>query len=429
MTAGGGLDPVAAFAPPGPRRAEAAQTGASDGELRGVTVAVKDVIDVAGMPTALGVAGYEPPPAAADAAVVAALRRAGAELVGKAQTHELALGVITPQTANPLDRTRIAGGSSGGSAAAIAAGFVEAALGTDSSGSSRCPASLCGVVGLKPTYGLLPRAGVAPLAPSQDVVGVLAADVELCARTLAALTAGAVGPRIPPAGARLGIDRELIESRSEPAVAAAVLGAAEALAAAGAELVELELGGIALADAASTVIVFAEAAAEWGGRGAAGPPFSAELRGALAAGARIPAGDYVRAGAARAALRQRQRDAFAAHALDAILLPTTAVTAPLAGAATVDLNGREVPVAAALTRFLSLASLTGQPALSVPCGLGAGGLPVGLQLLGRPYGEPELLRLAAAVEVSPGAEAAKRRREESQGHNSRQWLYDISCTR
>jgi Asp-tRNA(Asn)/Glu-tRNA(Gln) amidotransferase A subunit family amidase len=153
---------------------DAAEADARGGPLNGVPVAVKDVIDVAGVPTRLGTprAGHRLP--SEDADVVAALRAAGAVVVGKTTTHELAIGMITPQARNPHDTNRITGGSSGGSAAAVAAGIVPIALGTDTNGSIRSPAAHCGVVGFKPSRGVLPTAGVAPLAPTQDTVGLIA---------------------------------------------------------------------------------------------------------------------------------------------------------------------------------------------------------------------------------------------------------------
>ena len=176
------------------------------GQLHGVPFAVKDLVDVAGEVTAAGSPKLAANVAAADAEVVARLRRAGAVVVGKTRTHEFAYGVLTPGTANPWDPERIAGGSSGGSAAAVAAGLVPFAIGSDTAGSIRIPAACCGVVGLKPTYGVVPTAGVVPLSWSCDHVGPIApgvAEAVVLFEALSGVPAGTRAP-VPPDSLRLG---------------------------------------------------------------------------------------------------------------------------------------------------------------------------------------------------------------------------------
>lgn len=369
------------------------------GPLGGMPIAVKDVIDVAGAPTGLGAASGGRRPAASAVAVEAATG-AGAVVIGKAATHPLAIGMVTPQARNPFDTGRIVGGSSGGSAAAVAAGICDIALGTDTNGSIRCPAALCGVVGLRPTFATVPTAGAAPLAPSQDTVGPIAASVAACAALHAVLT-GAPPPDAPapPAGLRVGVDRPAIERLSEPAVAAAVLAAVDSLR--GAEIVPVTLPDLALAAAASFVTVMYEAAAAWAGEA---PALGPQVDAALAAGAQVPAAAYLRAVRARVRLRSQLDALMATARLDAIATPSVPVVAAPAGVDTLVVNGRPLALEAAHARFLALAAVTGTPALSVPCGIDRG-LPISLQLIGAPYSEPVLLRLAAAVEAGDGARA------------------------
>jgi aspartyl-tRNA(Asn)/glutamyl-tRNA(Gln) amidotransferase subunit A len=385
------------------------RAGRDAGPLHGIPLGVKDIVDVGGVPTRYGTArgGHRMP--AADAAVVAAVRRAGAVVVGKTTTHELALGMVTPGTRNPWDPARLVGGSSGGSAAAVAAGIVPIALGSDTGGSIRCPAALCGVVGLKPTTGSIPAAGVASLAWSQDAVGPIAATAADCAELHRVLSGdGDGGGAAAPARAgalRLGVDPAAWDACA-PAVAAAGRAAVDGLAAGGAEITELSLPDAALAGSASIVTILAEAAAEWA-RVLDGDPegFSPWVRAAVRAGREMPAATYLRAARVRGLLRRRMRDAFAGAGVDLVATPAVPVTAAPAGSAKVELNGRRQAVDAVHSRFTALASVTGQPALSVPCGLDGTGLPVGLQLIGRPGEEALLLHVAALVEGLPGGRA------------------------
>lgn len=366
------------------------------GPLHGLPLAVKDVIDVAGVPTRLGSPGAGHRLPEEDAAVVRAAVRGGAVVIGKTATHELAFGMTTPSVGNPFDAERTAGGSSGGSAAAVGAGVCSVALGTDTNGSIRCPAALCGVVGLKPTFGRVSREGVAPLAWSQDTVGSLAATVADCAALHAALV-GRLERHDGPL--RVGVDRALCESADEP-VADAVLAAVEALADLGVRVVEISLPRPALAGAASYVTIMSEAARAWGAHADETGP---EVRAALRAGRGISADGYLRAAQVRTLVRRRLRDAL--FGLDAAVLPTVPVTAALRTDASVAVRGRTRPVEAAHAQLTALASLTGFPALSVPCGLDAAGLPIGLQLVGPPDGEAALLRVGEAVERLRGAKA------------------------
>jgi Asp-tRNA(Asn)/Glu-tRNA(Gln) amidotransferase A subunit family amidase len=399
---------IGAFAQLTPELAiEAARRADRAGEvpLRGVPVAVKDLIDLAGVPTRLGTPGAGHRIPRRSAAVVSSLLRAGAVPLGKSQTHELGLGMITPHTRNPFDRERIAGGSSGGSAAAVAAGLVGGALGTDTAGSIRCPAALCGVVGLKPTRGALPTAGVAVLSATQDTVGVLASTVSDCALMFRA----AGGP--PPRGWRsaqslcVGLNRALCSTRVAPDVRDAVLFACDELRRAGVRVVDVALPDSALAGASSMVVVLYEAAQRWGALSAAWPEgFGPQVRAALRGGGEVRREAYAAALQIQLRLRGEVDAAMAEAEVDALVTPTVPIAAVPCGVQRVVLGEREEAIEAVHARLTVLASVTGLPALSVPCGLGSQGLPVGLQLVGRAGREEDLFALGVVVEQGQGAQ-------------------------
>jgi Asp-tRNA(Asn)/Glu-tRNA(Gln) amidotransferase A subunit family amidase len=374
----------------------AAEADAHRGALAGVPVAVKDVIDVAGVPTRLGTprAGHRLPPDDAD--VVAALRAAGAVVIGKTTTHELAIGMITPQARNPRDPSRITGGSSGGSAAAVAAGVVPIALGTDTNGSIRSPAAHCGVVGFKPTRGVLSTAGVAPLAPTQDTVGLIAARMSSLMAAWRVVAGGKSAPAAAPAraGSRVGFARAASAAAAEP-VADAVAQSVRRLVAADIEVVDVELPDRELVRAASLLVILREAADAWNGLvEREGDGLTAEVRATLRSAATVTRAAY------RNAKRVRLQvcSALASLDVDAILLPTVPVTATLAGAERVELHGRMRSVEALQSEYTALASLTGQPAISLPCGADQDDLPIGLQLLGKGGADDQLLDLAFRAE-------------------------------
>ena len=396
-------------------RDEERRRGRAAGVLHGVPVAVKDLIDMAGVVTGAGSVKLAGNRAAGDAEVVARLRRAGAVVVGKTRTHEFAYGVTTPGTANPWDPERIAGGSSGGSAAAVAAGLVAGALGSDTAGSIRIPSSCCGVVGLKPTWGRVPASGVWPLSWSCDHVGPIAAtvtDLALLDEVLAGEPTGkggrsAVhsprpdhpvgGPSPPRIGRVVGDGLAPVD----PEVAGVLDELCRRLEAAGAVVDEVTLP-LAAARGAVGAIVLAEAAAaharllaETGEDG-----YSRAMLAMIRIGRSALAGEYL------TGLRYRGRFAAAVEGLlagrDALLLPTLPCAAPLASERTVTIDGTRVGVQAALTRLPGPFNCSGSPVLSLPAGL-VGRLPVGVSLVGRIGGDRALLSLAAWVEaVAPG---------------------------
>ena len=373
----------------GPRRAPG-------GPLAGRLAAVKDIIEVAGLPTRCGSPASSPDPARSDAAVVARLRAAGAEVFATTQCLEYAAGFAHPQvggTRNPRDPARTSGGSSGGSAALVAAGVCALALGTDTGGSVRIPAAYCGIAGLKPTYGLLPVTGVFPLSPACDHVGTLTATVSGAADLLAVLADPGLLAR-PPARVYGGFTAGVLAAQlTDPSVTAevhrAVTGALAALAAGGWRLREITapwLDQLPEWEDTLAVIVAAEAAAvhrdrDWGA-------YAEGTRALLDYGASVTGDQY------DIAIRRRVELSAAIEAslsgVDVLAGPTVGYQAP----------EQDPPFGAgadsAESRFTGPYNLTGHPAISIP--VPGAGLPIGLQLAGRRRADLALLRAAAAAE-------------------------------
>ncbi len=375
------------------------------GPLHGVPVAVKDLIDVAGMPTRCGSAVLADAVAAtADAEVVARLRAAGAIVVAKTHTHEFAYGptgdvAVQGPCRNPHDPDLITGGSSAGSAAAVAAGMVPLALGTDTGCSVRTPAALCGIVGLKPAFGALPTAGVFPLSETCDHVGLLGADVGVVATAFGALTGQLIDPWAPLTGMEIGRPTDPYWRVHDPEIAAGVERAAAALTAAGATVREVTMPGIDELAATYPTIVGAEAYAthrEWLDQRP--DDYQPATRQRLLAAAQTPAAEYIGAQRTRRNVGSRLR----AHldGVDLLLTPTTPLRATPIGAEHVDApDGARVQVRPALLSLTLPFSLLGLPAVSVPAP-GVTGLPAGVQLVGLQGGEQAVL--AAGSRVAAG---------------------------
>ena len=364
------------------------------GPLSGRPVAVKDIITVNGLPTSCGSPSTSDAPATADAALVGRLRVAGAEVFATAQCLEFAAGFAHPRvgdTRNPRDPTRTSGGSSGGSAALVAAGACDLAIGTDTGGSIRIPAAYCGVVGLKPTYGLVPTDGVFPLSPSLDHAGTLtatAADGIALLRAIAGPLPAAPAVGVPVLGV---LSAQLADPSVTPEVRGAVWAALDQLAAAGWQLREVKPPWLAEPgrwEEALTVIVAREAVTSHAGRDTS--QYAAGTRALLAFGAAVTQAQYARARAAQAELTAAVEETLAG--VDALAGPTVGYCAPEQdppfGAG--DDNGEG--------RFTGPYNLTGHPAVSIP--VPAPGLPVGLQLAGRRDHDLALLELAAAAEIA-----------------------------
>ena len=373
------------------------------GPLHGVPIAIKDIFDVEGLPTRCGSPLYaDAGPARADAEVVASLRAAGAVILGKTTTHELACGVYTEPTRNPWNLSRVCGGSSGGSAGAVAAGAAMAATGSDTGGSIRIPAALCGIVGVKPTYGRLSRRGVAPLAWSLDHVGPLARSVDDAALVLEAMAgAGSSRPsgELDLASVRIGVPDEQILMRVQPPVRAAFDEACALLAAGGATVLTFSIPALEETLGVEFAIVMAEAASHYERELRERPGAIGEgIRVLFQAGAVLPADDYLRAQRLRAAIRDAVERAFAEHRLDALCAPTLPLGAYRPDETTVTIEGQEEQITEACVRTTAPFNLTGSPVVSVPSGLTDEQLPVAVQFVGRPYSERRLLALARAYE-------------------------------
>ncbi|HEX7311339.1 MAG TPA: amidase family protein [Gaiellaceae bacterium] len=363
-----------------------------DGPLHGVPVAVKDNIDVRGVVTTNASTVGVPPPAPEDAPVVARMRAAGAELLCKTNLLEYAAGSVNPtygMTFNPRDESRTSGGSSSGSAALVAAAVCDLALGTDTGGSIRIPAAYCGIVGLKPTYGLVPIKGVFPLSHSCDHVGTLTRTVVQTA-TLLGVLAGRRYQLRPVAGLRVGVlRRQLDDPDVVPAARERVTEAIERLGAAGLEVYDVDLPELALVDEALGTIILREAWEVHRGlfeRDAAG--YGSGTRALLELGSQVEDEAY-RAGLAD---RDRVSAAFAAlfEQVDVLAGPTVAYAAPAedppVGTPEGDLEGR----------FTGPYNLAGNPAVSLPSGPIERDLPAGLQLAAA-VGEDELLLSVAKL--------------------------------
>jgi aspartyl-tRNA(Asn)/glutamyl-tRNA(Gln) amidotransferase subunit A len=340
-------------------------------------VAVKDNADVAGWPTRAGTAASDPAPAPRDAALVADLRRAGAVILGKVATHEITYGVTTRAVANPKDPHRLAGGSSGGSAVAVATGAVPLAVGSDTAGSVRIPAALCGVAGL-----MGPRLsvdGFRPLAPGLDTAGLLARDAGDLAVAWRALTA----EREPPAPHRVGIPPAAALGPIDEDVAGTVAAARAALAGAGVEPIEVEVPDFGEFARARATVIAADAlavqrsAGAWPDRAAS---FGEAVRGELERAERIDAETLDAARRRHCELGARLRAAL--DAVDVMAWPTTPCVAPPADDGDPPARA-DRRLAGVLTRLCGPVNAAGLAAVSVPCGAGAHGLPVGLHLVAR----------------------------------------------
>jgi aspartyl-tRNA(Asn)/glutamyl-tRNA(Gln) amidotransferase subunit A len=372
--------------------------------LAGIPICVKDVIDVAGMPTTAGSARWRRF-ATADALSVARLRAAGAVIVGKGHTNEFAYGIDGKNPhfwdlANPYDTTRISGGSSSGPAVATATGACLAGLGTDTSGSIRVPASFCGLAGLRPTTGSVPTDGVVPLAWSYDTVGPLTRTVADAAVVFDVIAGspGTAGADLHGSvrGRRIGVVEQLTES-VEPYVEAAVWSCARELEAGGAEVIPVRFDRLRFVNAMHQLIQHAEASAAhatW--FDAQYEHYGKPVRLRLAAGRRLPSAAYLAAQRARRLLIEEV--AATMRGLDALLAPSAPCVAPPSDADTLVVRGERVDLRAALLHCAMAASQLACPVVAVPIGTYEG-LPFGMQIIGRPFSEHVLLSIAGVCEA------------------------------
>ncbi len=384
------------------------------GPLHGVPWAPKDLYSTKGVRTTGGSKILADSVPAADATVVARLTRAGAIVLGKLNMHEFAYGpeginAHYGDTRNPwsAEAHRIAGGSSSGSGAAVAAGLVPGSLGSDTGGSIRIPASLCGITGLKPTYGRASRAGVLPLAWSMDHVGPMTRSARDCALMLAAIAGydpadptTSVLP-VPDYGAaltgevkglRVGLLRAHFTDVAAPEVKAAIEAAAKKLEGAGAIVDEVNLKEVGHVATASAAIVASEALAYHAAWMRSRPQdYQADVRERLRLGAFVTGAHYVRSQQVRALLTREVDEILARR--DVLLTPATPLAAPVLGERETTLGDGPSDVRAALLRCTRPFNYSGHPACAAPCGFTAGGLPIGLQVVGRPFDEATVLRV------------------------------------
>ena len=381
--------------------ADAADTtrraGIDLGPLHGIPVGVKDIVDVRGYATRCGSPLYADTPAVQDAVAVARLRARGAVIAGKTTSHELACGVVTPPTRNPWALDRIPGGSSGGSGAAVAAGLVPIALGSDTGGSIRIPAALCGVVGFKPTYGLVPLDGVEPLAVSLDHLGPIGATVGDCAAAMAALTAGAVAD---PAGldvpaTTFGVITTGPFAPMSDGVDDAIAISVEALTSAGHRCIPLAIPELDHTLAIEFGLIPHEAFDHHQEALRTRPDLiDAGIRTLLTAGAVLDRSVHRRAVAARVVYTRAVTAAMRRADVTALLTPTLPGPAPLIDRPELQFGDLVEHAGVSFVRTTAPFNLTGQPTISLPAGTD-GGLPVAVQI-STPVGEDQLALLLGA---------------------------------
>jgi aspartyl-tRNA(Asn)/glutamyl-tRNA(Gln) amidotransferase subunit A len=386
------------------RQAERRLSRGEAGALLGVPIAVKDLFATRAMRTTAGSRILKDWVPARDAAAVAQLRAAGAIIFGKTNLHEFAYGVSNANpwwgvARNPHDPTRSPGGSSGGSAIAVVAGLCAGALGSDTGGSIRVPASLCGCVGLKPTFGAIPLEGAFPLGWSLDHAGPLSrtvADAGLLLDVLTGMDAGQRARRVSVRGLRVGVLKGPIVHKVQSRISQQVEAAAAALRRRGLRVREVTIPEMEWTVATQLVTLRAEASAVHSRWIRTRPrAYGADVRIRLQLGALVAGADYVLAQRMRRRLRAAVGRVF--QDIDVLLLPTTPITAPVVGDRTVRWRSGEEPVDGALVRLTAPFNLTGLPALSVPFG-NAAGLPVGLQVVGRWMDEARVLAVGRLLE-------------------------------
>lgn len=388
------------------RRAdEELAAGLDRGPLHGVPISIKDLFDITDTPTTAASHVRDGHVAGSDAAAITRLRRAGAVLIGKTNLHEFAFGTTNEDSAygpakHPLDPTRSPGGSSGGSAASLAAGMALATLGTDTGGSIRIPASICGTVGLKPSYGEISTEGVVPLSRTLDHVGPLTWTVSDAWHFFHALRGDTVLRPLTPAAVgqlRFGIPRKYFFDLLDPDVRRSFESSVDALRAAGATIHDVEIPNARFISTIYVHIVFGDAAPYHAAALEQVPDrYTPAVRIRLEMARYVLAEDYTRALEGREVLRREVDEALSGY--DALMLPTVPIPAFKIGTTTVNLNGSKEPIRNITLRLTQLFNLTGHPAISLPCGQTPDGLSCGLQLAGTRGQTDQLLHVAAAVE-------------------------------
>ena len=400
------------------RRAEAQiQAGNYRGPLHGIPVGLKDLFNTAGVRTTSGSRVLDNFIPTEDCTVAARFQQAGAILLGKLNMHQFAYGPTGENfdyghMHNPWNPEMVTGGSSGGSGSAAAAGQCTITMGSDTGGSVRIPAALCGIVGLKPTYGLVSRAGLTPLSWCLDHPGPMVRTVEDAAIAMNVIAGHdpadqATSTREVPdytaalagsvAGLRIGVVREYFEAPLDSEVETAVRAAIAQLSEMGATVTEVSLPMFADAQAISGTLLMSEAAAYHRDLLAKdGDKLTPSVRLRLEAGLFVTAADYLKAQQARARFNYEMSQLF--NDVDLLAGPSEPITAPPILASEVAIGERTVGTVGALTQYTRPYNISGTPAISVPCGFSLADMPIGLQLAGRPFDEATVLRAAHAFE-------------------------------
>ncbi|MBL6953241.1 MAG: amidase [Alphaproteobacteria bacterium] len=400
--------------------ADAADHAAGEGRwlglLHGMTMAIKDNIQTAGVRTTSGSLHFKDVVPNQDAFVVQRLRAAGAVIVGKATMHELAFGIrsdnpVSGQCRNPWDQSRIPGGSSGGSGAAVAAGMAQAALGSDTGGSIRLPAAMNGIAGLRPTHGRVPNHGSTPVSASYDTIGPMARRVGDLARILAVTAHGEPGapgaaPTAAPdlgnflptlndgvAGLRIGVPRNHYFLACGDGIAEAAMAAVRALEAEGARIVEVDVEGAEAAHQWATIQIYADACAFHAERLDRNPElFSTPVLERMLVGRSFTAVDYANACRAREAWQRSLASLY--QDIDILVSPTTP-----APPAPIEEDKSLLEATKDASRNTYAGGFGANPGLSLPCGFGGDGLPIGLQLEAAWWQEPMLLRAGMSYQA------------------------------
>lgn len=387
--------------------------GTYRGELHGIPVGIKELYDVAGVPTTSSSKVRENWGADTDSASVAQLRAAGAVILGKTHTHEFAYGISTPTTRNPWNTDCIPGGSSGGSGSSVAAGSTFMSMGSDTGGSIRIPAAVCGTVGLKPTFGRCSRAGVTSLSWSLDHVGPLTrtvADAAVCLNVLAGYDPRDPGSVDVPTedytaalgkdvkGLRIGVPKNYYFHPIDTEVEGAVRTAIELLVAEGATISEVEIPFPDQIMSVEFALCLPEASEYHRVMLRENPDlYTEDVRTFLEAGELMPATRYVQALRVRQLMQREWAKMF--DDIDILLAPAVPSPATKVGQEVVDWgNGGEEPVTPVFVRLSAPANVMGLPAIATPCGFTGSGLPVAFQAIARPFAEATAIRLCDAYQ-------------------------------
>ncbi len=376
--------------------------GIDRGPMHGIPIAHKDLVYTKGVRTTGGSKIFKDFVPDHDAGIAISLDRAGTVMVGKTNLHEFAYGITSTNphfgaVRNPWDTERIPGGSSGGSGAAIAAGILPMATGTDTGGSIRIPASFCGITGLKPTFGLISKRGVMPLGWTMDHMGPMTKTVRDCAVAFHAMGGPDVALKsIDIRGLRIGLPANYYFDTLDLEVAESVRKAVQTAAALGARIVDIKVPNIDEINVVARVLLLAEATSVHQAHLDRRADIGADVITLLDQGRLIRGSDYVDA--------QRLRRIYCREfsklwsEVDCIFTPTTPTPAPKIGQMTMKVGSVDEDVRLATTRLMRAINVLGIPALSIPCGFTKSGLPIGLQILGAPRAEEMILRVGAAIE-------------------------------